>query len=55
MKQNSASYAQFEGPQLELVTDEVNASRISQLRLMGKVLSTKPIRTNVVQSIIRRI
>lgn len=36
-----------EAPQLELEADEMNASRLSQLRLVGKVMSNKQIRKNV--------
>lgn len=45
----------MEGAQLELVADEENALRLSQLSLVSKVLTTKTIRKNVIQFIIRRV
>ncbi|KAH7515918.1 hypothetical protein FEM48_Zijuj10G0079200 [Ziziphus jujuba var. spinosa] len=40
-------------PQLELVANQESALRLSQLRLVGKVMSIKPIKKNVVQSIMK--
>ncbi|XP_060673331.1 uncharacterized protein LOC132803803 [Ziziphus jujuba] len=42
-------------PQLELEADEENAHRLSQLWLVGKVLSPKIVKKNIVQSIIRHV
>ncbi|KAH7511064.1 hypothetical protein FEM48_ZijujUnG0051700 [Ziziphus jujuba var. spinosa] len=54
MEQSQPQLPCRNAPQLELVADEVNAVRISQFRLVGKVFSDKLLRKNLVQSIIRR-
>ncbi|KAH7516250.1 hypothetical protein FEM48_Zijuj10G0115300 [Ziziphus jujuba var. spinosa] len=55
MEDQRSSYDRRELPQLELVADKQNAVRVSQIKLVGKLMTSKPIWKNVVQSIIRRV